>query len=302
MITIDLNKKHFSRYAEFRAAFELSRRGWNVYTPIYDEYIDIVAHKIVCKKCDNLWPVAIQTQCAKCGFIPKAKKCIDCQTIDMSLNIKNCKSCGSANLEIISGKICKNIVNGNICGQLNFVDAQKCIKCGKNILKAPKAKLCFKCNYKDFKDIEECLYCGGKEHRIKVITLQVKSSREVDNGENFGFKMKPRDLLHDNKHFFIWIGYRGVCCNPNKCNLPRRNCKNCQTRLQTKEEEEVILLMSVDEFKKAMGARINSRAFAVTQNDRLHPDKRTLREGNRLDFSPYLVTDINNRFNILERV
>lgn len=49
--TSDLNVKHFSRYGEFLVSFELSKYGWNVYSPMYDEYIDIIAHKYSCSKC-----------------------------------------------------------------------------------------------------------------------------------------------------------------------------------------------------------------------------------------------------------
>ena len=36
--TTDLNTKHFSRYGEFLVSFELSKHGWNVYNPMYDEF------------------------------------------------------------------------------------------------------------------------------------------------------------------------------------------------------------------------------------------------------------------------
>ena len=41
----DLNTKHFSRYGEFLVSFELSKYGWNVYDPVYDEYIDLIINK-----------------------------------------------------------------------------------------------------------------------------------------------------------------------------------------------------------------------------------------------------------------
>lgn len=47
--TTDLSTKHFSRYGEFLASFELSKHGWNMYNPVYDEYIDLLVHKHVCK-------------------------------------------------------------------------------------------------------------------------------------------------------------------------------------------------------------------------------------------------------------
>lgn len=50
----DLSEKHFSRYGEFLVSFELSKYGWNVYQPVYDEYIDFVIHKYICKKCNRM--------------------------------------------------------------------------------------------------------------------------------------------------------------------------------------------------------------------------------------------------------
>lgn len=40
--TTNLSAKHFSRYGEFLVSFELSKHGWNVYDPVYDEYIDLI--------------------------------------------------------------------------------------------------------------------------------------------------------------------------------------------------------------------------------------------------------------------
>ena len=45
----NLTTKHFSRFGEFLVSFELSKHGWNVYNPVYDEYIDLIIHKHVCK-------------------------------------------------------------------------------------------------------------------------------------------------------------------------------------------------------------------------------------------------------------
>ena len=53
--TTDLSPKHFSRYGEFLVSFELSKHGWNVYNPVYDEYIDLIIHKHICKDCSKNW-------------------------------------------------------------------------------------------------------------------------------------------------------------------------------------------------------------------------------------------------------
>ena len=63
----DLSEKHFSRYGEFLVSFELSKYGWNVYNPVYDEYIDFIIHKHVCKKCGRKWNLTPKLVCKQCG-------------------------------------------------------------------------------------------------------------------------------------------------------------------------------------------------------------------------------------------
>ncbi len=63
----DLSEKHFSRYGEFLVSFELSKHGWNVYEPVYDEYIDFIIHKYICKNCNKLWNHTPQLVCRQCG-------------------------------------------------------------------------------------------------------------------------------------------------------------------------------------------------------------------------------------------
>ena len=65
--TTDLSAKHFSRYGEFLVSFELSKYGWNVYNPVYDEYIDLIIHKHVCKDCGRKWNLTPALVCKKCG-------------------------------------------------------------------------------------------------------------------------------------------------------------------------------------------------------------------------------------------
>lgn len=65
--TTDLSAKHFSRYGEFLTSFELSKHGWNVYNPVYDEYIDFIIHKHICKKCGSKWNLTPALVCNKCG-------------------------------------------------------------------------------------------------------------------------------------------------------------------------------------------------------------------------------------------
>src|SRR3989339_1600914 len=65
--TVNLSTKHFSRYGEFLVSFELSKHGWNVYNPVYDEYIDLLIHKHVCKDCGLNWNLTPVLVCKKCG-------------------------------------------------------------------------------------------------------------------------------------------------------------------------------------------------------------------------------------------
>lgn len=45
--------------------------------------------------------------------------------------------------------------------------------------------------------------------KLEFRTIQVKSSRleeeDVENQESYGLTHEPKDLLHDNRHFFIWV-------------------------------------------------------------------------------------------------
>jgi len=84
----DLSAKHFSRYGEFLVSFELSKYGWNVYEPVYDEYINFIIYKHTCTDCDKNWNLTPALVCKKCGKdfsktqkskIIAKKICEDCQ-------------------------------------------------------------------------------------------------------------------------------------------------------------------------------------------------------------------------------
>ena len=213
----DLSTKHFSRYGEFLVSFELSKHGWNIYSPVYDEYIDFIIHKHVCKKCGKNWNLTPRLVCKQCGkdFSKTEKK-----------NIKPKKIC----------KNCKNVMFGNY---------KKCDKCGcKDLLSCPTCDVCG--GEVEMKD--NTCECGNKEYITKFRTIQVKSSRiEYKDGvskNTYAIDMKPKDLLKDKTHFFVW-------CLIDDNDIPH------------------FLVMSVKDFKRVMGNSLKGISFFKDQ-DRQH--------------------------------
>lgn len=213
----DLSTKHFSRYGEFLVSFELSKYGWNIYSPVYDEYIDFIIHKHVCKQCGKNWNLTPRLVCKQCGkdFSKSQKK-----------NIKPQKIC----------KKCKNVMFGNY---------RKCNKCGnRDLLNCPTCDVCG--GEVEMKD--NTCECGNKEYITKFRTIQVKSSRiEYKNGiskNTYGIDMKPKDLLKDKTHFFVWC-------------------------LIDDEDRPHFLVMSVKDFKRVMGDSLKGTSFFKDQ-DRQH--------------------------------
>jgi hypothetical protein len=175
--TIDLNPKHFSRYGEFLVSFELSKHGWNVYNPVYDEYIDFIIHKHVCRDCGLNWNLTPALVCKKCGK-------------DFSKTQKN---------KIIAKKICNN------CKYEMVGNKTLCVKCkSKDLLNRPT---CDKCKG-EVEMKEHACSCGSKNYQTKFRTIQVKSSRiESKNGKSkntYAVDMKPRDLIKEKTHFYAW--------------------------------------------------------------------------------------------------
>ncbi len=215
----DLSEKHFSRYGEFLVSFELSKYGWNVYNPVYDEYIDIIVHKYICKKCGKLWNHTPALICKKCGK-------------DFSKTQKN---------RIIAKKICKN------CGNKMIGGRTKCEKCdSKDLINRPT---CDNCDG-EIEMITHTCECGSPEYETKFRTIQVKSSRieydkEANKSKNtYAIDMKPKDLIVDNYHFFIWC-------------------------LIDDEDRPHFLVMSVKDFIDTMGDSIKGISFFKDQ-DRQH--------------------------------
>ena len=172
----DLSSKHFSRYGEFLVSFELTKYGWNVYSPLYDEYIDLIIHKFTCKSCNKLWKVTPDLKCSQCEK-------------DFSKTQKN---------KIVARKICKK------CGFTDIGNITKCKKCGEKLLNAPT---CDECNGNVVMINYEC-DCGCIEYEDKLRTIQVKSSRiEKPKGvlkNSYAVDHKPKDMIASKNHFFIW--------------------------------------------------------------------------------------------------
>lgn len=235
--TIDLNPKHFSRYGEFLVSFELSKRGWNVYSPVYDEYIDFIIHKHVCKNCGLNWKLTPNLVCRKCGK-------------DFSKTQKN---------KIIAKKICNN------CKYEMIGNKILCSKCkSNNLLNLPT---CDKCNG-EIEMREHACRCGSKNYLTKFRTIQVKSSRiESRDGKSkntYAIDMKPRDLIKDKNHFYIWC-------------------------LVDNNDKAHFLVMSVNNFKKIMGDSLKGISFFKDQ-DRQHFSAK--------DFGKWKIFE--NKFNKLE--
>jgi len=178
--TGDLNVKHFSRYGEFLVSFELSKHGWNVYSPMYDEYIDIIAHKYTCSKCGKNWAMTPSLVCNGCNkdFSKTEKR-----------NIKPIKICNE----------CKTKTEGS------STNCKKCDNKGvDNFTLIPTCDVC----QGEVKLINYDCDCGSKEYKTKFRSVQVKSSRiEYKNGKSkntYATDHKPRDMILSKDHFFIW--------------------------------------------------------------------------------------------------
>jgi len=215
--TTDLSAKHFSRYGEFLVSFELSKYGWNVYNPVYDEYIDLIIHKHVCKDCGRKWNLTPALVCKKCGK-------------DFSKTQKN---------KIIAKKICGD------CKYEMVGNKTKCEKCGsKNLINCPT---CGECG-EEVEMIDHSCECGSKNYTTKFRSVQVKSSRiESKNGRSkntYAVDMKPRDLIKDEFHFYVWC-------------------------LIDDEDKPHFLVIPVEEFKRVMGDSLKGISFFKDQ-DRQH--------------------------------
>lgn len=209
----ELSEKHFSRYGEFLVSFEFSKHGWNIYSPVYDEYIDMVVHKYICKSCNRIWTHTPELVCKKCRK-------------DFSKSLKK---------DIIAKKICGN------CGNEMIGNKTKCSKCGsENLVNRPT---CDKCGG-EVEMIKHKCECGSDKYETKFRTVQVKSSR-IEMGKNsYAIDMKPKDLIEDGLHFYIWC-------------------------LIDNNDRPHFLVMSVKDFKDTMKDALKGISFFKDQ-DRQH--------------------------------
>jgi predicted Zn-ribbon and HTH transcriptional regulator len=173
---VDLSAKHFSRYGEFLASFELSKHGWDTYTPVYDEYIDLIIHKIVCKKCGQVWTTKLKLICKKC------KKEITTSNKNKIIANGRCKNCGYLFLK-------KNRKTCPKCESDRLENIPTCPFCKKGKVEIEKIKCA----------------CGSRNFLEKIRTIQVKASRLERRGNSFAVDLKPRDLVQGENHFYIWI-------------------------------------------------------------------------------------------------
>lgn len=81
----------FGKIGENMVALELSKRGWIVFLPPYDERVDIVAMKFIYSQCNSTWNITHTLCCSNTSCenyseiskskIVKAKKCSKCQRV-----------------------------------------------------------------------------------------------------------------------------------------------------------------------------------------------------------------------------
>jgi hypothetical protein len=199
-------------------SFELSKHGWNVYNPVYDEYIDFIIHKHVCQDCGRIWNLTPALVCKKCGkdFSKSQKnKIIPLVCLDCKFKIKG------------------NTSQSPKCKSTNLLRQPTCDSCGGEI-----------------EMIDHKCECGKKNYVTKFRSIQVKSSRIEFNEKTkkskntFAIDMKPRDLIDDACHFFIWC-------------------------LVDNNDKPSFLIMSVNDFKRILGDSLKGISFFKDQ-DRQH--------------------------------
>jgi len=187
----DFKVGQFGKIGEHMVGFELSKRGWIIFYPPYDERTDIVAMKFRCKKCKSAWLNEHRISCLnpKCSEFEKLIK-----SINQGTNYKNkrCQKCGDIEKRTEHNP-----------------QKSKCSKCG-GILE--EVALCPKCNKQIGVLDKNCSNseCDSKDYEILFRSIQVKSSHLVDGGRNIGFNFKYQDLIDDERHFLVVYNRRIV--------------------------------------------------------------------------------------------
>ncbi|MCX8069122.1 MAG: hypothetical protein N2738_01320, partial [Thermodesulfovibrionales bacterium] len=171
----------FGKIGENMVAFELSKRGWIVFLPPYDERIDIVAVKFICTKCRSQWDTTHLLTClnTNCKLFQK--------DITKSHIIK-AKECS----------ICKSVFHRNEAKPQQM----SCPKCNGELIESAR---CHNCNSPIEVKKNKCFNqdCQNTEYKVIFRTIQVKSTHLVDDGKNLGFNFKYQDLIDDERHFFV---------------------------------------------------------------------------------------------------
>ena len=151
----------FGKIGEHMVGFELSKRGWIIFYPPYDERTDIVAIKFCCKKCTAPWHNEHKISCMnpKCKEFEKSIKSINSKK---SFKNKKCSKCG-----LIEKRTDKN------------AQQSACKKCGG---KLEEIALCPKCSEKIKIFEKNCSNpdCDSTEYELLFRSIQVKSSHLVE--------------------------------------------------------------------------------------------------------------------------
>ena len=138
----ELSNDDFSNYGEVMVGFKLKEYGWHIYRPDYDKYVDIIACKLVCKKCNSPWPDYNRLMCLSCKKeVSKGK--------------------------VKAGKKCPK------CGKLYKPRIVMCDDCNEELSDNPRCPYCD--GLVDIKAIA-CENCGNKQFIFKFRTIQVKSA------------------------------------------------------------------------------------------------------------------------------
>jgi len=181
----------FGKIGEHMVGFELSKRGWIIFYPPYDERVDVVAIKIRCKACKSNWYNEHRIACLN-------SKCTEFEKPVQGINSKN----------RYKNKICKK------CGNIEKRDSKNAQKayCNKCNGKLEEVALCSKCKQEINVLKNNCSNpeCKSKDYEIVFRSIQVKSSHLVDRGKNIAFNFKYQDLIDDKRHYFIVYNRRIV--------------------------------------------------------------------------------------------
>ncbi len=187
----DFKVGQFGKIGEHMVGFELSKRGWIIFYPPYDERTDIVAMKFRCKKCKSSWLNEHRIAClnSNCSEFEKTIKSINSGT---SYKNKICKKCGYLEKRTKDNS-----------------QKSKCSKCDGDL---EEVALCPKCKKPIGVLGKNCsnLECDSNDYEVLFRSIQVKSSHLVDNGKKIGFNFKYQDLIEDDRHFFVVYNRRIV--------------------------------------------------------------------------------------------